>query len=216
MIYNTVLLENELNRCQNIINFNPDNPQGYIQRGMINFKLAKIHDSLADFDYAETLNPQITPYLWQRGLSYYYVNRFAEGAKQFEIDLTVNSHDIEETIWRFLCIAQYQGFAQAKKSLLVVKNDGRLIMNKVYDLYHGDCPIDEVLITGEKQGNKGNFYAHLYVGLYYEAMGEKERSLDFITKGVNNYPINDYMWYLGYVHEKLRRELKNYIINHPF
>ncbi|HEY9701673.1 MAG TPA: hypothetical protein V6C58_04470, partial [Allocoleopsis sp.] len=153
-----------------------------------------------------------------RGLSYYYVDKFAEGAKQFEIDLTVNGHDIEETIWRFLCMAQDQGFEQAKKSLLGVKNDPRLIMNKIYDLYHGDCTIDEVLITGEKQGNQGNFYAHLYVGLYYESLGEKERSrkahcqrqsLDFITKGVNNYPINDYMWYLGYVHQKLRRELQS-------
>ncbi len=206
MIYNAVLLENELNRCQNIINLNPHNPQGYIQKGMINFKLGKIHDSIADFDAAETLNPQITPYLWTRGLSYYYVDKFAEGAKQFEIDLIVNGHDVEETIWRFLCIAQYQGFEQAKKSLLVVKNDSRLIMNKIYDLYHGDCTINEVLITGEKQGNKGNFYAHLYVGLYYEAMGEKKQGIDFITKGVNNYAINDYMWYLAYVHQKLRTQ----------
>jgi len=45
------------------------------------------------------------------------------GAKQFKIDLTVNDKDLEETVSRYLCIAQDSGAALAKNSLLAVKND---------------------------------------------------------------------------------------------
>lgn len=32
-------------------------------------------------------------YMWQRGLSLYYLGRFAEGAEQFRIDVAVNPND---------------------------------------------------------------------------------------------------------------------------
>jgi hypothetical protein len=44
------------------------------------------------------------------------------GAKQFKINLTVNDKDLEETVWRYLCIAKESGAAIAKNSLLAVKN----------------------------------------------------------------------------------------------
>ena len=87
----------------------PHNPNVYMQRGMTYFKLGSMAEAIADFDQAEQLNPALTPYLWQRGLAYYYAERFADGAKQFEVDLTVNGQDVEETVWRYLCQAQVQG-----------------------------------------------------------------------------------------------------------
>jgi hypothetical protein len=42
---------------------------------------------------------------------------------QFKIDLTVNDKNLEETVWRYLCIAKESGAAIAKNSLLAVKND---------------------------------------------------------------------------------------------
>jgi hypothetical protein len=42
---------------------------------------------------------------------------------QFKIDLTVNGKDLEETVWRYLCIAKESGAALDKNSLLAVKND---------------------------------------------------------------------------------------------
>jgi hypothetical protein len=33
--------------------------------------------------------------MWQRGLSLYYVERFADGAKQFRDDVAVNPNDTE-------------------------------------------------------------------------------------------------------------------------
>lgn len=196
-------LQTTLERYNSLIKLNPTEPKNYIYRGMTYFKLAQIEPSIADFDYAEKLNPELTPFLWQRGLSYYYAGKYAQGAKQFELDLTVNSHDVEETVWRFLCIAQLHDFNQAQKSLLPVKNDSRLIMNKIYDLFAGDGTINDVLNLGNQQGIKGKFYSHLYVGLYHQAQKQIERSREFITQSVH-YEIDDYMWYLARVHQQLQ------------
>jgi hypothetical protein len=40
--------------------------------GMVKFKLGQIAEFFAEFDTAEKLDSRIIPYLWQRGLSYYY------------------------------------------------------------------------------------------------------------------------------------------------
>jgi len=47
--------------------------------------------------------PSQTPYLWQRGLSLYYADRFQDGADQFRRDVAVNPNDTEEAIWAYLC-----------------------------------------------------------------------------------------------------------------
>jgi tetratricopeptide (TPR) repeat protein len=107
----------------------PHNPQLWVQRGMVAFQLGRIADAIADFDRAEQVKPALTPYLWQRGLAYYYAERFAEGARQFEVDLAVNGHDVEETVWRYLCQAQLQDAAAVRASLLPVRHDARSIGN---------------------------------------------------------------------------------------
>jgi tetratricopeptide (TPR) repeat protein len=201
---NQNVLENELDRWNQIIHTNPSDSQAYIRRGMVNFKLAKIDESIADFDHAETLEPRLLPYLWQRGLSYYYAERFEEGAKQFEVDLTVNAQDVEETVWRYLCIARLKGVNEAQNSLLVVKNDPRLVMRNVYELYAGICTPNDVLAAGQKEGKRGKFYSHLYLGLYYEAESDSQQSRHYILKAVDEYPIDDYMWHLACVHKTLR------------
>jgi tetratricopeptide (TPR) repeat protein len=203
MFFNS--LENQLQHWQNTINIQPNNVNAYVHRGMVYFKLGKIAESIQDFDHAEKLDIQITPYLWQRGLSYYYAERFAEGAKQFEIDLTVNGQDVEETVWRYLCIARLSGAIEARNSLLPVKNDPRKIMEVIYNLYAGNCTKDDVLNVGKLTGLKGKFYSHLYLGLYYEAENKLELAQKYIVKAADEYKIDDYMWYLAVVHKQLRK-----------
>ena len=200
---NSIYLEAELAKWDNRIKVRPYDPKIHIYRGMAYFKLGQIKESLSDFDKAEELNPQLTPYLWQRGLSYYYLERYAEGMRQFELDLSVNSQDVEETIWRYLCIAKIENATEAKSSLLPVKNDPRLIMDYIYQLYAGDCTADLLLHKGVQKGLQGIFYSNLYVGLYYEAEGEKQKSLYYINQAVKN-KLNDYMWHLACVHQHLR------------
>src|SRR4249920_1831719 len=122
------ILESELQSLTRHLDTDPHHPKVFIQRGMAYFKLGHIAEAIADFDRAEHLNPVLTPHLWQRGLAYYYAGRFADGAKQFEVDLTVNKHDVEETVWRYLCQAQLQGTQEARLSLLPVRNDARPVM----------------------------------------------------------------------------------------
>lgn len=169
-------LENKLQHWNQTIRTNPNQPKAYIQRGMVHFQLAKINESIADFDQAEKLDPQLKPCLWQRGLSYYYAERYQEGAQQFEIDLTVNSQDIEETAWRYLCIAQQKGIQTARDTLLPVKNDLRRIMQAVYNFYAGASTIQELITIGESEGKPSKFYSHLYIGLYYEAQQDTENA----------------------------------------
>jgi len=203
MFFNS--LENQLQHWQNTINIQPNNVNAYVHRGMVYFKLGKIAESIQDFDHAEKLDIQITPYLWQRGLSYYYAERFTEGVKQFETDLTVNAQDVEETVWRYLCIARLSGATEARNFLLSVKNDPRKIMKSIYDLFAGNCTIDDVLNVGKLAGLKGKFYSHLYLGLYYEAENNLELAQEYIVKAADEYIIDDYMWYLAVVHKQLRK-----------
>ncbi len=198
------LLQKELDRYNKLILTHPNNSGAYVQRGMVKFKLAQINESIADFDTAEKLQPNLTPYLWQRGLSYYYAQRFTEGASQFEVDLTVNSQDVEETVWRYLCIARVQGSTEACKSLLTVKNDPRLVMRRVYDLYAENCSIEDVLSVGNLFDKRSKFYSHLYVGLYFEAANQPQEAQFYITKAADSYQIDDYRWYLARVHKILR------------
>ncbi len=204
-------LEQKLSHWDQHISGNRQDYKAYVQRGMVRFQLAKIDDSIADFDCAEELEPKITPYLWQRGLSYYYAARYQEGAKQFEIDLTVNRHDAEETIWQYLCLAKYLGVAEAQKAMgkaraeriAFSQNDSRLIMCQISSFYAGDCTAEE-LAAGNQQGKRGNFYTHLYLGLYYEVAGDLEQGQRYIVKAAKDFAIADYMWYLACVHQQLR------------
>jgi hypothetical protein len=71
-----------------------------VRRGMNEFRAGKVAESIRLFDEAESLQgPTLTPYLWQRGLSYYYANEFEAASRQFRIDVRVNPSDVEEIVW---------------------------------------------------------------------------------------------------------------------
>ena len=198
-----ILLENELIKCNKRLRVYPFEAKTYISRGMTYFKLARLTSSLQDFNQAEKLNPQLTPYLWQRGLTYYYLGKYLQGARQFDLDLSVQSQDLEETLWYYLCIAQLENPSEARECLLPVKHDTRLIMRHVYQFFAGECSLERLLKEGKKEGLRGLFYSNLYAGLYYEAQKNQERSQFHINQAVK-YQIPDYLWYLACVHQQLR------------
>ncbi|ETW99513.1 MAG: hypothetical protein ETSY1_14740 [Candidatus Entotheonella factor] len=174
----------------------------YVQRGMMQFKLGRIEASIADFDQAEQRNPSLTPYLWQRGLSYYYAARFDDGARQFEVDLQVNGQDVEETVWRYLCQAQRQGAEAARAELLPVRNDPRPVMATVYELFAGACDTDALLAVARDRNER--FYSQLYAGLYFEAQGDAERARHHMTQAAEMQVLDDYMGWLAVVHRQQR------------
>jgi Flp pilus assembly protein TadD len=61
------------------------------------FRRGNVAESIQLFDLAERLSTSssLTPFLWQRGISYYYVNDFAKARRQFRTDVAVNPSDVE-------------------------------------------------------------------------------------------------------------------------
>ena len=197
-------LEAERQRLHRRLTTTPSQPRDYIQRGMSHFQLGFIAEAIADFDRAETLDPLLTPYLWQRGLAYYYAGRFEDGLRQFEIDLTVNGQDIEETVWRYLCQAQLQGTPAARADLRPVHNDPRAFMVRVYQLFAGMCGGSTVIGESQRDGRRAQFYSHLYVGLFCEAEHDTEGARHHITQAAAMQVLEDYMGWLALVHQHLR------------
>ena len=56
------------------------------------FASGDVAGSIDAFDRSEAAVPDgsLTPYLWQRGISYYYADSFREGSEQFRTDVKVN------------------------------------------------------------------------------------------------------------------------------
>ncbi|KAF8369831.1 hypothetical protein HHK36_032142 [Tetracentron sinense] len=95
-----------------------------IRRGMQIFRQGDVLGSLAEFDRAIELDPRQKAYLWQRGLSLYYLDRFEEGSEQFRLDVAQNPNDTEESIWCFLCEAQLYGVDEARRRFLKATSFG--------------------------------------------------------------------------------------------
>jgi len=197
-----VALEADLERLTARLTAAAPSANAYVQRGMMQFKLGRIAASIADFDQAEQLNLALTPYLWQRGLSYYYAARFADGARQFEVDLQVNAQDVEETVWRYLCQAQLQDAQSAREALLAVRNDPRPVMATVYALFAGACRPEALLTVARDRRER--FYCHLYAGLYYEAECDAAGARHHIAEAAAMQVLDDYMGWLAIVHQSQR------------
>lgn len=197
-------LEQELHYWDGIVQANSRNPNAFVRRGMVQFKLGQIAASIRDFDHAEQLDARLTPYLWQRGLAYYYDQQYEAGARQFELDLAVNGQDVEETVWRYLCLAQSRGVASAIALLLPVRQDPRPFMRRVYDLYAGQCDFPTFLAEVAQEDDRGRFYRHLYAGLYAEVHQDEATARQQLAIAAEQYPLDDYMWHVAIVHRHLR------------
>lgn len=173
--------------------------------GMEAFKSAEIDESIRLFDKAAEVGyPRSL--LWQRGLSLYYAERFAEGAKQFRGDAEQNPNDTEEAIWAMLCEARLVGFKKAQKDMLSVGRDPRPVMREAELLFRGTGS-EEQLKAAADRSRLDQFYSFLYLGLYAEAKGETEAAKRYITEAVATkygQKSSDYMAKLAQVHAQLR------------
>jgi len=178
-----------------------------VSRGMQKFRANDIAGSLVDFDRATQLEPKSAPQLWQRGISDYYAGKFREGRQQFELHQTVNPHDVENATWHFLCVARVDGLAAAKKSLLKIDTtrDPRVPMAEIYAFYAGRNSKEGVLQAAAKEATpEAAMYADLYLGLYYEAAGEKEQARAFLRKAAAAAAPVSYMQDVAKVHLRQR------------
>lgn len=193
------------------LELNPRHADAYDHRGSEQFKLGRIDESIADFDKAIELDPARERGHWKRGISYYYAGRYDEGQKQFESYQTFDDNDVENAVWRYLCMARSAGVERAQQDILKIKDDRRVPMMQVYALYAGRIQPDDVLAAaraGEPTPEELNgrlFYAELYLGLYYEAAGQPKQATEHLAAAVEH-PIGHYMWDVARVHaERLKR-----------
>ena len=54
----------------------------YARQGMTAFEKGDVEESIRLFDAAEEADPRYATRLWQRGLSYYYADRFKDARKE--------------------------------------------------------------------------------------------------------------------------------------
>jgi len=155
-------------------------PRELLERAVTDFERGRIAESAAGFDALIRLRPDVAPELWQRGITLYYAGRYADCRAQFESHRTVNPNDVENAAWHFLCVARAESAETARAALLPVGPDARVPMRQVYDLFRGTLTPEAVLKAAGSQPS-AQFYAHLYLGLYFEALGDSRRALGHIS-----------------------------------
>jgi tetratricopeptide (TPR) repeat protein len=154
-------------------------PQAILGRAVDAFEQGRFAESAAAFDSVAKAAPDQAPYLWQRGIALYYAGRYDDCRRQFESHRTVNPDDVENAAWHFLCVARAESPAKARGALLPVGPDARVPMREVYEMFRGRVTPEQVLSAAGSQPG-GLFYGHLYLGLYFEVLGMKDRALEHI------------------------------------
>jgi lipoprotein NlpI len=183
----------------------------YQLRGLEHFKLGHIKESIQDFDKYLEFVPKQAPHHWQRGIALYYAGRYDDGRKQFESHQTVNPADVENAVWHFLCVARLENAEKARASLIPIKGDSRVPMSQIYDLFAGKAKPEQVFEAAKAASKSDDalFYANLYVGLYYEATGDKVRANEYINKAASDLHAQHYMGDVARVHAELLRKPKS-------
>jgi lipoprotein NlpI len=197
-----------------VIKEQPDLADAYYWRGREHFRLGEIDKSLADFNKLVELKPKLEPQQWERGITAWYAGKYELGAKQFELYQTYHDQDVENSVWRYLCVVPTDGVEKARKNMLPIKNDPRVPMMDIYEMYRGNKTPEDVL-TAAKAGSPSPeklktqlFYANLYVGLYYESLGKPDLAKPHILDAAKN-RIGHYMGDVAVIHAaRIAREKK--------
>lgn len=184
-----------------------------IRDGMASFRKGLVEESIDLFNQAEVEEPRFRPYLWQRGLSYYYVNEFSKAREQFQTDVLVNPLDVEENVWDIASALRLNPFTfPVQDALFLPKNkrDPRPIMATVYKLFRGEATEVELALIGHNTGKASDeFYSLFYLGLFAEIRQENSKAEKYLLQSINTkysqgFGQADYMTSVAKVHCNLR------------
>jgi lipoprotein NlpI len=190
-----------------LLAMNPAQPRLLEVRGTEKFKLHKFDEAIADFDQECKLDPARSPWHWKRGLAYYYAGQFAKGRDQFQAYHDRQDNDVENAVWRVMCMARMNGVGlkKAQAEILLVRRDPRVPMMEAYALFAGKAKPDDVKDAikrgspDELERNRRMFYGNLYLGLYHDMIGERERAVEHLKLAVKH-PVEHFMWDIAKLH----------------
>jgi lipoprotein NlpI len=195
-----------------VLKLNTNAAMAWQRRGEAHFRLGQFKQSIADFDKVIELMPAQAPQHWQRGIALYYAGRYEDGRKQFELHQTVNPHDVENAVWHFLCVARASSPEKARAALIPIEGDARVPMAQVHALFAAKAKPEDVLAAakaGEPPPDRldnQQFYAHLYLGLYFEAIGDARLAEEHISKAATGFKADHYMGDVARVHAQVLRK----------
>lgn len=154
------------------------------------YRSGNAKESLSLFDRVVKLTPQSAPYNWQRGIALCNCGEWEKGAAQFKTHHDVNPDDVENSAWYFLCVAKTKGLEAARKTVIPSRGDGRQPMMSVLKMLKGEIEPDAVVQAGVDntppglQRARAQFYADLYVGLYYDCLDESESAQKYLQRSL--------------------------------
>jgi len=163
------------------------------------FLAGRFQEAADGFDRVVALRPELGPQLWQRGIALFYAGRFADCRTQFESHRAVNPADVENAAWHFLCVARLTSAEEARALLLPVGRDPRRPLPEIYEMLEGTMTPDQVLSAAGDDPAAG-FYAHLYIGLYQDALGNRDRALEHMRIAAANQDVSGYMALVAVLH----------------
>jgi len=104
---------------------------------------------------------------------------------------------VENAVWHFLCTARAESLEAAQKKLIPIEQDVRVPMAQVHQLFAGR-PLPRMCWRRRRPRPPTPapgplFYAHLYLGLYYEALGDDKQAREYIQKAAARSKENGYM-----------------------
>jgi lipoprotein NlpI len=184
----------------------PQDPRWIDRRGDAQLKAGNVETAIADFDAYLAKVPEATPHHWRRGIAYYWAGRYEDGRHQFEGYQSVDASDVENAVWRFLCMAREKGIETARKEILRVGSDPRVPMAEIYELFAGRAKEADVFAAVERGGAPENarryhlFYAHLYVALFDDLEGRVDAARKHLRKAVDDHKNEHYMYDVARVH----------------
>lgn len=182
----------------------PLTPRERDRRGDEHLLAGRFDEAMADFDAFLAAEPGHAAHHWRRGIACYYAARYDEGAAQFELHRSVNSDDVENAVWHFLCVARVRGVDEARAALLPVGPDPRAPMTTVYELFAGRATSEDVLAAADDAGTPDAlFFGQLYVGLHHEALGETAAARRHLGLAATTFARPHYMGAIARMHAAL-------------
>lgn len=194
-----------------ILTVSAQESKSHFTRGAEYFFAGRIKEALVEWDAQVKEDPSSLAGHWQRGLALYYAERYKDGRAQFEAHQKVNPEDVENAVWHFLCVTKAENVEAARKVYIPITHDTRVPMKEIHALYAGKGTEEAVLKAAEagddlpeSARDMQKCYAHLYLGLYNEALGKIDAAKTHMLKAAALAPASSYMGQVAVVHCKVR------------